>query len=116
MEIIIRDRTKQTGNVHVAIHPLRTSGNTWMSIYKGHYGSQDIFADEENKMPLWLRKMADDLWEAVPGLNTLSIGNGEITLQHVGIFEDREVIAYAEPVIRHHIELNERLLQVLKEN
>lgn len=114
MDIVIRYQTRQRGNVHIAVHPLRTGGNLWMMHRKGNYGSQEIFSNEEDKLPHWMRTLSDDLWDSISGLHLLFIGNGQVTLQHNEVFDDEEIAKMAEPVIRHHIELNERLLQAFK--
>lgn len=63
-------------------------------MHKGGY-TQSYSED----LPAWQTDLADELWDGIPGLNTLFFHNGSITIQHSGLFEDAEIIDAATRII-----------------
>lgn len=101
-KVIIRNRTEQKENIHLSVHPFRSRGLRMM-LGPGHYDetSDDYKGDS---MPEWQRKLADSLWENIPGIQTLFFGNGQITIQHAGVFEDGEITEAAINILRPALE------------
>lgn len=91
--VVIRDRTENAHNIHLAVHPFRCdsprkidSQGDYMNIFKG-------------PLPDWLARLADGLWDAIPALTCLLFRNGEITIQHTGVFDDKEIVEAAKEII-----------------
>ena len=101
MNVIIKNITQQETNIHLAVHPFRNTGGIVMMSWKGHYGTT---IGEQEPMAEWKQRLADSLWDDLPGLRTLFFTNGGITLQHGGIFNDDEIIKLAEEIIRPVLE------------
>lgn len=98
-KVVIRQQTTQANNIHLAVHPFR-SPTLYMMTHT------DSYDDGRYKppMPQYMRDLADKLWLLVPGLQTLFFDNGRITVQHVGLFEDSEIIEAITPTIRAVLE------------
>ncbi len=108
-KVVIRNRTEQAFNMHLAVYPFPHlfSTSTMMST-RGDYGH-----DWEEPMPEWQRNLADSLWDAIPGLTRLFFKNGEITLQHAGVFDDPEILGMATKVIEPVLQSNLTLQEIL---
>ncbi len=91
--VVIRDRTAQQHNIHLAVHPFLMDGIR-MITRKGDY--MDIY---RGPLPDWIAHLADELWDGVPGLSTLFLKNGGITIQHEGAFDDKEIVTAAKEII-----------------
>lgn len=92
-KVIISNRTTSRHNIHLAVHPFSHNGIIMM-MQKGDYDNHrgDVLAE-------WKQKLADSLWDKIPGLHSLFFQNGEITIQHVGLYSDEEIISEAEAII-----------------
>ncbi|MAH47252.1 hypothetical protein CMI37_15615 [Candidatus Pacearchaeota archaeon] len=102
------DQTEQRGNIHIAVHPFRVEKLAMMS-WKGDYGT---FVDE-HPLSETQQRLADKLWEEVPGLRTLFFANGQITLQHSQVFNDTEIVESARPFIESVLNANLELETLL---
>ena len=98
--VVIRDRTEHQGNIHLAVHPFKCDGlrrienpGDYMDIRKG-------------PLPDYLASLADALWDGIPGLTRLFFSNGQITLQHTGVFDDKEIVAAARELLEPILETN----------
>ena len=95
--VVIRNRTKQEQNIHLAVHPFMAGEEgIVMMTRRGNYGDADL--------PEWKQRLADKLWDTLPGLHRLFFLNGEITIQHGGVFEDAEIFEVASAIIRPALE------------
>lgn len=93
--VVIKDVTRMENNIHLAVHPFSTPNAELIMMM-----SKNRFVE----LPEWQQKLADALWDNIPGLDTLFFNNGGITLQHTGIFSDAEIIEAAEEIIRPVLE------------
>ncbi len=91
--VVIRNRTQDEKNIHLAVHPFKCDGLRQINV-KGDY--TDIF---KGLPPDWMIHLADDLWDGIPGLARLFFSNGQITIQHTGTFDDKEIIEAAKEII-----------------
>jgi len=97
-KVVIRDKTMEQGNIHLAVHPFPVPHILMMmgkGNYTDHYGCS---------LPDWQRKLADELWDKLPGLQDLFFNNGEITIQHNGLFRDSEIREAAIKIIEPYLE------------
>lgn len=96
--VVIKNVTQQKHNVHIAVHPFKSAGLRMMM----RPGDYDETGDEYKGAPIpeWQRGLADSLWERIPGLHTLFFGNGQITIQHAGIFDDEDIIEAAAAILQ----------------
>lgn len=99
-KVVIRNVTSQATNVHLAVHPFRCFDGIRMMMHRGDYN--DLFKKEE--LSEWKQRLADALWDEIPGLQNLFFSNGEITLQHHGVFEDAAIAAAATEIIQPALE------------
>lgn len=98
--VIIKDVTRTETNIHLAVHPFTTpNAELVMMMSRERYQSPS-----GTELPEWQQRLADALWDGIPGLDTLFFNNGEITLQHTGVFSDAEIIEAAEEIIRPVLE------------
>lgn len=104
-KVVLRNKTEQMCNVHIAAHPFRCEYSIKAMNYKGDYR---FFLSEET-MPEWQQKLADQLWDGIPGLHTLFFTNGNITIQHSGVFDDDDIFEAACEIIRPVLETNKLL-------
>lgn len=102
-KVVIKNTTQQEENVHLAVHPFKCDKMAMM-MGKGDYGTDYFNSGWE--MPEYQKKLADQLWEEIPGLHNLFFSNGQITLQHVGLFTDEQIIEAATEIIRPILEQN----------
>lgn len=93
--VVIRNVTQHDRNIHLSVHPFPLEAVIRMMETKGEYGNH--FQDDP---PEWRQRLADALWDALPGLTRLFFANGSITLQHSGVFSDAEIIEAATEVIQ----------------
>ena len=100
--VVIREQTQHENNIHLAVHPFKTPNATLYLMMTAH--NYDSFRKPE--MPQYMKDLADKLWNSIPGLSTLFFGNGKITLQHVGVFTDTEIVEAATPIITEVLEAN----------
>lgn len=97
--VVIRDATVHTHNVHISVHPFKRSDGLCMMSHKGEYTN-----DWREPMPEWQQRLADMLWDEIPGLSTLFFGNGQITIQHAGVFDDKDIVAAATTILQPVLE------------
>jgi hypothetical protein len=93
--VIVKADTGQSRNIHLAVHPFRMPRIAMMSMA----GMYDYYGVPPAKQPL-----AERLWSEIPGLRTLFFRNGEITIQHNGLFSDEEIVQAATAIITPHLE------------
>jgi len=108
-KVVIRDVTQQKHNVHLAVHPF-PFGSILMMMHKGSYTNHD-----GTELIDWQKSLADSLWDNIPGLSDLFFSNGNITIQHHGIFEDEDIKTAAEAIIRPFLEENLKLANMITE-
>lgn len=106
-KVVIKDVTSQKHNIHLAVHPF-PFGVIMMMMNKGDYTNHD-----GTELKDWQKRLADSLWENIPGISDLFFCNGEITIQHQGIFEDIEIIEAAKEIISPSLEENLKLNNML---
>lgn len=108
-KVVIKNTTQFHHNVWLAVYPFYVADMVRME-HKGHYG----YDWDTGSISEWQKALADKLWDKLPGLQTIYFDNGEIILQHNGLFSDEEIIAAATEVIQPVLEDN-LLLQRFKE-
>ncbi len=106
-EVVIKNVTEQPKNIHLAVHPFPFN-RIKMMMHKGDYTNNDGTELEE-----WQKHLADDLWDKIPGISDLFFCNGEITIQHQGVFEDEEIIEVATEIIKPYLDKNLNLINLL---
>lgn len=111
-KVVIRNKTEQEHNIHLAVHPFPVDG---MIRSFDHSGDRDTLFNESEPLPEWQGKLVDTLYERIPGLQALFFRNGGITLQHSGVFDDEAIITEAEAILRPVLEENLRLKRLLAE-
>lgn len=106
--VVIRTQS-HTGhnNIRLVVHPFHTpNAELYMMMYQGQHFDGDSY---HTPMPQYMRDLSDQLWQNIPGLNTLFFGNGHITLQHAGVFDDADIIEAAtqimEPILTANLAL-----------
>lgn len=52
----------------------------------------------------WKCRLADALFEGIPGLTRLFFTNGNITIQHSGAFPGKDILAAAKAIIQPALE------------
>ncbi|MCK9369899.1 hypothetical protein M0R04_08345 [Candidatus Dojkabacteria bacterium] len=104
-KVIIKNVTEQKHNIHLAVHPFRC--DYFIKSFRGK-GDYQMIRDTE-ELPEWQKKLSDDLYDNIPGLREIYFSNGEITLQHVGVFEDEELIEEASKIIEPYLTTNLKL-------
>jgi hypothetical protein len=93
--VVIKADARHPGNIHLAVHPFRMPKRV-VILVAGLYDPPGV--------PPSKRPLADRLWEGIPGLLALFFSNGEITIQHSGLFPDEEIITAATAIITPHLE------------
>jgi hypothetical protein len=93
--VVIKADARSSTNIHLAVHPFRMPRPVAM-LSAGPY--------EDLGLPPSKRPLADQLWEGIPGLSALFFSNGNITINHSGLFPDAEIIAAATEIIAPHLE------------
>ncbi len=104
-KVVINDVTQHKHNIHLAVHPFPFD-SIKMMMNKGDYTNHD--GTELNE---WQTRLADSLWDNLPGVNDLFFNNGGITIQHNGIFEDNEIIEVAIEIIEPFLQANLKIIQ-----
>lgn len=108
------------GNVWLAVNPLPLPRNYHMdkATDRGshiHRGVGVVVDPEVEQrwpdMPEWCDRLAGQLWEGVPTLKMLAIGNGHIVMHHTEAFTDDEIIEFATPIIEAVLKENALLIQ-----
>jgi hypothetical protein len=103
--VVIINKTQQAENIHLAVHPFPFDHWITSMHKKGDYGHS--FGEEGPEVTSeWQQRLADALWDGIPGLDTIFFKNGEITLQHAGVFSDEEIIEGAIAIIKPVLEQN----------
>lgn len=101
--VVIRDRTKQQYNIHLAVHPFHfTEGIRMMSSEDAVDDFMTRASNEHNAAnPLTgpQARLAKNLMASIPGIQHLFFANGAITIQHTGVFDDKAIIAAAKEII-----------------
>lgn len=105
-KVVVRNVTQQKNNVHLAVHPFFFN-RILMMMNKGDYSNHD-----GSELTDWQKHLADELWNNIPGLSDLFFCNGEITIQHTGIFNDSEIFDAASEIIRPYLEENLTLINM----
>lgn len=103
--VIIRNTTEHEENIHLSVHPFPMEDGIRMMMHRGDYG----LWEREKPLAQWKKELADALWDGIPGLQHLFFNNGQITLQHHGVFPDAGIIEAAEAIIRPVLETQLRL-------
>lgn len=98
----VRDR--QAGNLHINVHPFYLS-SLYMLIRRGEYGQP-----WEEPLPERLHSLVDRLWDNIPGLQTLFLGNGVITIQHAEVFSDEDILELAHASIDPVLQENAKMM------
>ncbi len=75
-----------------------------MMMDKGDYTNHD-----GTELAGWQKNLAGSLWDEIPGIAILFFLNGEITIQHQGIFSDEEIIEAATEIIEPFLVENHNL-------
>lgn len=94
-KVVFRHVGVSERNVHIAVHPFPCEDGTRGMSWRTDYGSPLKEALAE-----WKCRLADALWDGIPGLHDLFFSNGMISIQHTGAFSDKEVLTAAEAIIR----------------
>lgn len=99
-KIVFSAHINYSANIHIRVHPFAVSRMVMMTEpgEYNHYFTDDTPLTESQKI------LADTLWEAIPGLNNLFFDNGEITIQHDGLFDDSEILEAAKTIIMPELE------------
>lgn len=89
-----------------AVYPFPIDGVRFM-FSKGHY-------DDGNRddLPVWMRQLADKLWDSIPGIQQIIFSNGEIQLTNSGVCTQAEVIEMAKAIILPFLEVEFRLMSI----
>ena len=100
-------RNSAPGNMHIAVHPMPLD-HLWMLMSKrDRY--EDVYREDE-VLPEYLTRLVNDLW-GLPGVRTIFLGNGEITLQHIELFAESEIFEAAKELIEPVLAQNLLLAQ-----
>jgi hypothetical protein len=91
--VVMKPESLQRGNIHIAVWPFALD-----DIYSIHDYMRKV-RDETVKLPEWLRPLAQELMDAIPGLKMLSFSNAQIVIQHTKVFEDSEILEVVLPLI-----------------
>jgi hypothetical protein len=98
--VVLRAESLQRGNIHIAVWPFALDDIYSMESYMRKV------RDETLKLPEWLRPLAQQLWDEIPGLKMLSFSNAQIVIQHAKVFEDSEILQVAAPLIEPVLRAN----------
>ncbi len=101
--IKISPRSKE-GNLHILVHPFNTDHIVMMM------GKESIRWRKE-ELHEWQVPLAEQLFDKIPGLQTLFFNNGEITMQHAGVFSDTEVFLKVKEIVEPVLVTNHILAQ-----
>ena len=101
--VVIRNNTEQQHNIHITVHPFPIK-SIYMFSWKGDYGHY-----EDKELSQYQKSLADKLWDEIPGLHSMFFSNGNITLQHTGIFPDNDIYEVAVSIIQPVLEENLKL-------
>lgn len=104
--VVVADRTRGEGNVHLAVHPFK-SERIVMMLRKGWYEEYEGY-----EMPPYQKALADLFWDRIPGLHTLFFANGGVTIHHEHVFTDGEIFEAAKEIIVPVLEQNLMLSEV----
>ena len=106
-KVVIKNNTTGANNIHLAVHPFRCAYVIKHMMEKGDY---DVgYGETREPLPDWQQKLSDELWDNIPGLQSLFFQNGEITLQHSGVFDDTEIIKSSTDILNPYLERELRL-------
>ena len=103
---IVRNHKYGKNNVHIGVYPLFVSR---LQLIMGASSCQGDFVDYGNSnsgrvLSESQQNLAKQLFEEVPGINALFLGNGCVTIQHTGVFNDDEVVELATSVLTPYLE------------
>ena len=110
-KIVIKNRTTHENNIHLAVYPFPMTGPDWIRSFR-YKGDPDTDLGRESLVD-WQRKCVDQFFEILPGLQAVFLRNGEITLQHSGVFSDEEIVEAASKILRPVLEENLRLERLM---
>lgn len=99
--VVFRNKTKRVNNIHLSVHPFYQPF-VYSMYFRGDY--KEHIPYNNGGIALCWRPLADKLWDNIPGLNVLFFLNGEIILQHSGVFPDNEIIEAAREIILPYLE------------
>lgn len=97
-KVIIKNVTQQPNNIHIAVHPFPIKVIRMM-MYKGDYEDSDY----KGELSQWQKELSDKLFDNIPGLSDLFFDNGNITIQHSGVFSDPEIYNAAVEIIEPYL-------------
>lgn len=111
--VVVRNTSDaaQRHNIHIAVHPFSCQQLHMMSA-RGIYG----FSGDRPELADYQKRLADRLWDKIPGLSHLFFGNGHITIQHYGAFDDGDIYAAAVAIITPVLEENLWLDNLIRED
>jgi len=112
-QVVIKNVTQQKHNIHLAVHPFYFDEVIRHFEKQGDYKGGSF---QETEVVDWQRRLLDELWAGIPGLHSVFFTNGEITLQHAGIFDDEEIITSASEIIQPYLEQELKLRQLTDES
>lgn len=110
-EVVVKINPRsQPGNLHIAVHPFKCS-RLYMMMWVGDYGDRGF--ENEGLMSEYQKKLADQLWEKIPGMHTMFFMNGEITIQHNELFGEDDIFEAVKAIVKPILEQNLLLMDTL---
>ncbi len=86
--------------VRMAVHPFPFDGDGEDYFKMTSRGKFSIDIPDHQK------RLANALWERIPGLRSMYFKNGEISIYHSGIFENEEIYKAALDIVTPFLEQN----------
>jgi hypothetical protein len=107
-QVVFKADTSHSQIVQMAIHPFFVSQIVMMP-FPGNYGIDPDSASISDDQ----KKLADILWDHIPGLMCLFFMNGSIVIQHSGAFSSEEIAQAAENIVKPVLESTLRFSHLL---
>ena len=107
-QVIIKDKSIREGYINLTVHPLYLD-SLFSLTNRGDYGQSEKDLDE------YLKPLVDQLWESIPGIKSLYLSNGEIHINHLELFPQKDIMEVAIGIIKPVLESNIELQKFSKE-
>ncbi len=105
-KVVLFQRPATLGVIALTVHPFFLIG-IHLIIGKGHYGFNEEDLGEN------FRRLSDRLWEAIPGIESISFSNSSIIITHKGVFPEEDLVNSIKLLVRPELEANVRLQSLL---
>lgn len=106
--VVVKIRPKFKDWFEILLHPFPHLGRTVVM-----FNPNDVYQGE---LAEWEKSIIEHLWLKIPGIHTLHITNGMISIWHNGVFDTNEITPIVESFIEPILEEALRAKKLLDES